>query len=149
MPGTGLAFNVVRGANLIISYQTANQALCSASFNETQGWTVDEGNPVSELSPQAPLAGFTWNRPGADFLDILSTGAKGVTVNYYNFTNGYWTSVPSSGLLAQVQNYSAIAANAAFHVYALQDGNLKEYQLAPGMARSEVYCYCFFQYNRF
>ncbi|KAF6221387.1 hypothetical protein HO133_002242 [Letharia lupina] len=135
MPGTGLAFNLVHGTydtgGLFVVYQTANQALCSASFNKSQGWTVNEGNPISELSTQAPLAGFTWNVSGAEYLDIVSTGPSGVTVNYFNFTNGDWTSVPSSGVLAQVQNYSSIAANAASHIYAFQDGSVKEYQLAP------------------
>ena len=134
--GTGLAFNLVPGANdtgnLLVFYQTANEGLCLARFNEIQGWTISEGSPISELSTQAPLAGFTWN----DYLDVVSTGPSGVTVNYLNFTTGDWTSVPSSGVLAQVQNYSAIAANDASHVYAFQDGNVKEYQLAPGMAYS-------------
>lgn len=76
---------------------------------------------------------FTWDASGAEYLDVASTGPCGVTVNYFNFANRAWSSVPSSGILAQVQNYSAIAANAAPHVYALQDGNVKEYQLASGM----------------
>lgn len=138
MPGTGLSFNFVPGKNqsgtLLVFYQTANEGLCSADFNESQGWKINEGSPISELSTQAPLAGFTWNVSEADYLDIVSTGPSGVTVNYFNFTKGDWTSVPSSGVLAQVQNYSAIAANAASHVYAFQDGNVKEYQLAPGMS---------------
>ena len=137
IPGTGLAFNLVPGANdtgtLLIAYQTANQGLCLAGFSQSNGWTVNEGNPISKLSTHAPLAGFTWNTPAADYLDIVSTGPSGVNVNYFNFTNGAWSSVPGSGGLAQVQNYSAIAANDASHVYALQGGNLKEYELAPGM----------------
>ena len=137
MLGTGLAFNVVPGindtGNLLIFYQTADQGLCSAGFNESHGWTVNEGNPITELSTQAPLASFTWNASEADYLDIVSTGPSGVSINYFNFTNGDW-SVENPGILAQVQNYSAIAANAASHIYALQDGSVKEYQLAPGMA---------------
>ena len=119
--------------NLLVSYQTANEGLCLARFNETQGWTISEGSPISQLSTQAPIAGFTWNVSDADYLDILSTGPGGITVSYLNITNGDWGSA-NSGVLAQVQNYSAIAANDASHVYALQDGNVKEYQLAPGMA---------------
>ncbi|KAL9074231.1 MAG: hypothetical protein Q9161_002425 [Pseudevernia consocians] len=138
MPGTGLSFNFVPGRNqsgtLLVSYQTADGGLCLAGFNESQGWTINEGSPISELSTQAPIAGFTWNVSEADYLDIVSTGPSGVTVNYFNSTNGDWTSVPSSGVLAQVQNYSAIAANAASQVYAFQDGNVKEYQLALGMS---------------
>ena len=141
MPGTGLAFNVVLGlyntGNLLVFYQTADQGLCLAGFNESQGWTMNENNAISELSTQAPLASFTWNASGAGYLDIVSTGPSGVAVNYYNFTKSAWTSVPSSGVLAQVQNYSAIAANDVSHIYALQDGNVKEYQLAPGMHRLE------------
>ena len=135
IPGTGLALNLVSGANdtgnLLLSYQTTNEELCLARFNEFQGWTINEGSPISELSTQAPLAGFTWSVSGADYLDIVSTGPGGVTVNLLNFTTGEWT---SSEALAQVQNYSAIAANDASQVYAFQDGNVKEYQLAPGMA---------------
>ena len=135
MPGTGLALNLVPGlngtGNLLVFYQTRNQGLCFAGFNESQGWTLNENNPISELSTQAPLAGFA---PGVDYLDIVSTGPSGVSVNYLNLTDNAWTSVPSSGLLAQVQNYSAIAANDASHIYALQNGNVKEYQVAPGMA---------------
>lgn len=138
MSGTGLAFNVVLGlyntGNLLIFYQTADQGLCVISFNESQGWTINENNAISELSTQAPLASFTWNASEIEYLDIMSTGPSGVAVNYYNFTKSAWTSVPSSGVLAQVQNYSAIAANDASHIYALQDGNVKEYQLALGMA---------------
>ena len=138
MPGTGLSLKSVLGTNdtgnLLVFYQTANDGLCSAGFTETQGWTVSEGSPISELSTQAPLAGFVWNVSEAEYLDIVSTGPSGVTVNYFNFTSGSWTSVPSSGVFAQVQNYSAIAANAASHVYAFEEGNVKEYQLAPGMA---------------
>lgn len=137
MAGTGLALNLELGTNdtgyLLLSYQTANQELCLADFNESQGWTFNEGNPISELPTQAPLAVFNWIASGTEYLDIASTGPGGVTVNYFNFTNRAWSSVPSSGILAQVQNYSAIAANAASHVYALQDGNVKEYQLASGM----------------
>lgn len=142
MPGTGLAFNVVPGVNdtgnLLVFYQTANEELCSARFNESQGWTIDEGSPISELSTQSPLAGFTWNVSDADYLDIVSTGPSGVTLNYLNFATGDWTSVQNSGILAQVQNYSAIAANAASHVYAFQDGNVNEYQLALGMSSEPV-----------
>ena len=138
MPGTGLAFNVVLGpydtGNLLVFYQTADQGLCFISFNESQGWIRNENNAISELSTQAPLASFTWNASGTEYLDVVSTGPSGVGVNYYNFTKSAWTSAPSSGVLAQVQNYSAIAANDASHIYALQDGNVKEYQLAPGMA---------------
>lgn len=64
----------------------------------------------------------------------MSTGPSGVAVTYFNFTNGDWNAMQSSGPLAQVQNYSAMAANAASHVYAFQDGTVKEHQLAPGMA---------------
>ena len=138
MPGTGLSFNSVLGTNdagnLLLFYQIANNGLCSAGFKESQGWTVNEGSPISELSTQAPLAGFSWNASEDEYLDIVSKGPSGVTVNFYNFTNGDWTSVPSSGVFAQVQNYSAIAANAASHVYAFEEGNVKEYQLAPGTA---------------
>ena len=138
VPGTGLALNFWLGTNdtgnLFLYYQTANQGLCSAGFNEFQGWTYDEGNPISELSTQAPFAGFTWDASGAQYLDIVSTGPGGITVNQFNSTNGAWVSPSSSGVLTQVQNYSAIAANAASHVYALEDGNVKEYHLAPGMA---------------
>lgn len=137
--GTGLALNLVPGANdtgnLLISYQTANEGLCLANFNEAQGWTVSEGSPISQLSTQAPIAGFTWNVSDADNLDILSTGPGGITVSYLNITTGDWSTV-NPEVLAQVQNYSAIAANDASHVYALQDGNVKEFQLAPGMAYS-------------
>lgn len=142
IPGTGLAFNLVPGSNNteapVISYQTANQGLCSAGFSESS-WTVDERNPISELSTQAPLAGFTWNESNAQFLDIVSTGQSGITVNYFNSSEGNWTSVQSPRVMAQVQNYSAIAANAASHVYAFQDGDVKEYQLAPGMAISGLF----------
>ena len=134
--GTGLAFNLVPGpnntGNLFISYQTANDGLCTARFNESDGWTVDEGSPVSKLSTQAPLAGFTWSASGADYLNIVSTGLSGVTVNSLNFTKGEWTSETSSGVLAQVNSYSAISANDASQLYAFQGGDLKEYQLAPG-----------------
>lgn len=147
MSGTGLAFALVHGTNntgnLLVIYQTEDRGLCSAGFNESQGWTVNEGNPISELSTQAPLAAFTWNVAEADYLDVVSTGPSGVTVNYFNSTNGGWTSVLSSGVLAQIQNYSAIAANAASHVYAYQDGNVKEYQLAPGMASFYVVRSCY------
>ena len=146
MPGTGLALNVVLGANdtgiLLVSYQTANQGLCSAEFSGSQGWTVNEDNPISKLSAQAPIAGFTWNAAGADYLDIVSTGPSGITVNYLNLTNGHWTSVTSSGVLSHVQNYSAIAANAASHVYAFQDGDLTEYQLEAGKAFFGVVLSC-------
>ena len=140
VPGTGLAFNLVPGTYntgyLLIFYQIANQGLCSASFDESHGWTLNEDKPISELATQAPFVGFTWNVFGADYLDIVSTGPSGVTVTYFNSTNSQWTSVQSSGALAQVQNYSAIAANAASRVYAFQNGNVKEYQLAPGMSFS-------------
>ena len=143
MPGTGLALNVVLGlyntGNLLVFYQTTDQGLCLSSFNESQGWTMNENNAISELSSQAPLASFTWNASGTEYLDIMSTGPSGVAVNFYNFTKGAWTSVPSSGVLAQVQNYSAIAANDASHIYALQDGKVKEYQLAPGMGQIRVF----------
>ncbi len=126
LPGTGLFFYSVLGTNdtgnLLVFYQTANDGLCSAGFTESQGWTVNEGSPISELSTQAPLAGFTWNVSEAEYLDIVSTGPSGVIVNYFNFTSGDWTSVPSSGVFAQVQNYSAIAANAASYVYAFEQG---------------------------
>ena len=139
MPGTGLAFKVVVGldntGNLLVFYQTTDQALCLAGFNESQGWTMNENNAISELSTQAPLASFTWNASGIEYLDIVSTGPSGVAVNYYNFTKSAWTSVASSGVLAQVQNYSAIAANDASQIYVLQNGDLKNYQLAPGMAQ--------------
>ena len=143
MPGTGLALNVVLGlyntGNLLVFYQTTDQGLCLTSFNESQGWTMNENNAISELSSQAPLASFTWNASGTEYLDIVSTGPSGVAVNFYNFTKGAWTSVPSSGVLAQVQNYSAIAANDASHIYAFQDGNVKEYQLAPGIPQIGVF----------
>ena len=132
MPGTGLAFNLVPGTNnteaSVMSYQSADQGLCSAGFSESQGWSVTENNPVSGLSKRAPLAGFRWNESKAEYLDIVSTGQSGVTVNYFNFTEGDWTAVQCPGILAQVQNYSAIAANAASHVYAFQEGNVKEYR---------------------
>ena len=136
MPGTGLAFNLVPGTNntgnLHIFYEIANQELCSASFDESHGWSMHEDNPISELSTHAPFVGFTRNVFGTVYLDIVSTGPSGVTVNYFNCTNSQWTSVQSSGVLAQIQNFSAIAANGASRVYAFQGGNVKEYQLALG-----------------
>ena len=105
-------------------------------------WTVDEGNPISYLSAQAPLAGSTWHVSEAVYLDIVTTGSSGVTVNFLNFTNGGWTPVQSSRVLAQapqVQNYPAVAVNTASHVYAFQDGNVQEFQLAPGKAHLGVF----------
>lgn len=136
VPGTGLALNVMVGTNntgkLQLYYQTADGGLYSAHFDEFRGWTVFEGNPINNLSAQAPLAGFTWSVSEVQCLDIVSTGPSGVTVDYFNFTSGDWSSV--HGALAQIQNYSAIAANAASHLFALQDGKVKEHQLLQGMA---------------
>ena len=134
--GTGLAFNIVPGTNdtglLLLFYQTAGRELCSAEFEASHGWYVNESSPISELSTQAPLASFSCNE--GEYLDIVSTGPSGVTVKYFNLTSGVWSSALSPGTLAQVQNYSAIAANAASQVYALQAGKVIEYQLASGMA---------------
>ena len=134
--GTGLAFNIVPGTNdtglLLLFYQTAGREQSSSEFETSHGWYENESSPISELSTQAPLASFGCN--GGDYLDIVSTGPSGVMVNYFNLTSGVWSSALSPGSLAQVQNYSAIAANAASHVYALQAGQVKEYQLASGMA---------------
>ena len=59
MAGTGLALNLVLGTNntgyLLLSHQTANQELCLADFNESRGWTFNEGNPISELPTERPL----------------------------------------------------------------------------------------------
>ena len=143
MPGTGLTFNVQLGRNhtglLLLFYQNAGGELCSAEFEASYGWYVNESNPISELSSQAPLASFSSN--GCEYLDIVSTGASGVMVNYFNLTRGVWSSMPRSGMLAQVEKYSAIAANAGSFVYALQAGKVKEYQLASGRRWNSRFCY--------
>lgn len=64
-------------------------------------------------------------------IDVLSSGPSGIAVNSYTGTweSGSWASVRNPSILAQVQNYSAVAARGA-NMYVLQEGSIREFNVA-------------------
>lgn len=75
------------------------------------------------------MASFSWGvdaQSGSPLLsDILSSGPQGIDVTWW--TPQGWQDAKKPATLTGVQPYSALAANADRHVYALESGSVREF----------------------
>ena len=64
-------------------------------------------------------------------MEVLSSSSHGVTVDWWSSSQApSLQNSQSPEVMAGVQNYSAIAANGDGHVYAFQDGVVKEFTVS-------------------
>ncbi|KAL8748113.1 MAG: hypothetical protein Q9190_000075 [Brigantiaea leucoxantha] len=142
---------------LIMRHEVANPIPVSCSWNLThpcvtfsffqgccadvlrldnhRGWNLHEDFNIDILSDRAPLASFissNIDNEGAPYLmEVLSSSSHGVTVDWWSSSQApSLQNSQSPEVMAGVQNYSAIAANGDGHVYAFQDGVVKEFTVS-------------------
>ena len=103
----------------------------NSSGDVAETWTLHKSSPIGNLEEGAQLASFSWgnNATTGDpiFRRILASGSDGVVA--YELGSSWpdtWQST-TIDVMKNVQSYSALAANVDRHVYALQDGTVKEY----------------------
>lgn len=69
-----------------------------------------------------------------NYLFVLSAGENGVAVSWWDnsnpgFTTTHWGTVQTPIAMERVKPLSPIAANGAGHVFALEDGMVKEFKV--------------------
>lgn len=142
--GSGLTIHQSWQANNIpglrLGYQIANGHLCTLDWNAWNTnvagdlWQLREDNPLPIISTLAPLASFTWGTAHTNglaiIINILSSSSHGVRSDWWTgVAGGSWPPPQSPAALSNVQNYTSLAANADAHIYALQDGGIREFQV--------------------
>ncbi|KAL8949000.1 MAG: hypothetical protein Q9222_004856 [Ikaeria aurantiellina] len=139
IPGSGLAMNLAwhdeGDPGMRLYYQKDADGICSADWEAWESsdglfeWNLHEDSPLGKGSPGAPMATFSWGSDtgfdGPLLVDILSSGAQGVDLSWW--TPQGWQDPQRPDVMKNVQAYSALAANADRHVYALEAGSVKEY----------------------
>lgn len=90
-----------------------------------------EDNPRPVISQLAPIACFTWGLVAgrSAYSDVLSSSQSGVTVDQ-DINPGGWPGPIRPDVMANVQNYTSLAANVDAHVYAMENGTIKEFAVA-------------------
>ncbi|KAI4223304.1 MAG: hypothetical protein LQ349_007452 [Xanthoria aureola] len=132
-PGTGLAFQSVwhrRGSpGLRIYYQRGADDLMTIDYEDS----LYGAQVTGPLAGGAPVASFSsgddTDRGNPLFQYTLSSSSRGINVAWLgggsNYGTGWHTESPE--VMKNVQPYSPVAANADRHVYALEDGAVKEF----------------------
>lgn len=72
-------------------------------------------------------------------MDILSSGPYGLTNWWWSGDKGDWQPAQNPDAMATVDSYTELATNMDKHVYAMQDGQVKEFTVTDdGQSWSEV-----------
>ncbi|KAL8652867.1 MAG: hypothetical protein Q9226_004082 [Calogaya cf. arnoldii] len=149
-PGTGLAFQSVwhrQGSPgiriyyqkglidlMTIDYEDSNYGAQETGNNAWQ-WTLHEDSHVGTLKDGASIASFSFgddDRGNPLFQHTVSSGSRGISVAWLGGgANGTGWRAETPDVMKDVQPFSAVAANADRHVYALVDGVVKEFVLSP------------------
>ncbi|KAL8729472.1 MAG: hypothetical protein Q9166_004720 [cf. Caloplaca sp. 2 TL-2023] len=146
-PGTGLAFQSVwheegspgiriyyqKGADDLITIDYESDYGSAVTGNTAWDWTLHEDTPIGSVSGGASIASFSWGDDSMSgnplFQHTLSSSLQGVNVAWLGggpYTDKGWhTETPD--VMKDIQAYSALAANADRHVYALEAGTVKEF----------------------
>ncbi|KAL8960080.1 MAG: hypothetical protein Q9193_003158 [Seirophora villosa] len=142
IPGSGLAVNLVwrneGGPGLKVYYQKGADSIMCADWEDGESgsgkweWTLHEDSPLGQASSQAPMAAFSWgddtDTGGPLLMNILSSGPRGIDVS--RWTPQGWQKPARPDIMKNVQAYSALAANGDGHVYALEAGSVKEFEVS-------------------
>ena len=134
LPGANLVPALYNGTS---KFYDLYLMLIEAQANNTAGgqWQYREDNPLSPIAKNAPIAAFShgWNADGISNLEeVLSSGNNGSTYDLYNGQSGGWGTQQKAQVMAFVQNYSSLAANADAHAYAMQGGVISEFEMTSG-----------------
>ncbi len=63
-------------------------------------------------------------------MNILSSSSHGVRADWWTGVGGgTWPPPQTPAVMSSVQNYTSLAANADAHIYTLQGGGIKEFQV--------------------
>lgn len=96
--------------------------------------TPDQTGDYSTTALRAPLASFNFGSgaPTAmpDYLFVLSSGKNGVAVDWWDNSDrnsAHWGTPQSPAVMQRIRSLSPIAANGAGHVFAFEDGVVKEF----------------------
>ncbi|KAL8718500.1 MAG: hypothetical protein Q9225_004368 [Loekoesia sp. 1 TL-2023] len=143
LPGSASTFNLLWRsatlANLRLGYQLESGQIASTVWNGTANtWkaseTSDQTGQYSTTSLRAPLTSFNFGSgaPAAvpDYLFVLSSGKNGVAVDWWDNhdrNSAHWGTPQSPAVMQRVRSLSPIAANGAGHVFAFEDGVVKEF----------------------
>ncbi|KAL9609190.1 MAG: hypothetical protein Q9167_006028 [Letrouitia subvulpina] len=151
VPGSGIAFQQVWHSSgtpcVRLFYESGENKLCSVNFKSAEAtgdiadvagkWTLHEESPIGDIVEGAQLASFTWGNnattDGPYFERTLSSGPKGVGVDVFGLGGGSQPGIwhtENPDVMNNIQTYSALAANADRHVYAVEAGTVKEYALS-------------------
>ncbi|KAL8976776.1 MAG: hypothetical protein Q9205_007290 [Flavoplaca limonia] len=146
--GTGLALQSVwhseGSPGLRIYYQNGADDLMTIDYEDSEygaqatgntawEWTLHEDSPIGPLADGASIASFSTGEDTTTgdplFQYTVSSTAQGINVAWlgggeYSGT-GWHTETPE--VMRNVQPYSAVAANADRHVYAIEDGIVKDF----------------------
>ncbi|KAL9633849.1 MAG: hypothetical protein Q9204_003234 [Flavoplaca sp. TL-2023a] len=146
--GTGLAFQSVwhseGSPGIRIYYQNGADDLMTIDYEDSEygaqatgntawEWTLHEDSPIGPLADGASIASFSTGEDTATgdplFQYTVSSTSQGINVAWlgggeYSGT-GWHTETPE--VMRNVQPYSAVAANADRHVYAIEDGIVKDF----------------------
>ncbi|KAL8699697.1 MAG: hypothetical protein Q9201_005859 [Fulgogasparrea decipioides] len=118
---------------LMHSRQLLNSQLAGTS-NRWKAYEIEEISSYVNTALKAPLTSFNLGRgaPTAvpDYLFVLSAGNNGVAVSWWDNSDpnhAYWGTPQSPSPMQKVQPLSPLAANGAGHVFAMQEGVVKEF----------------------
>ncbi|KAL8866120.1 MAG: hypothetical protein Q9174_006484 [Haloplaca sp. 1 TL-2023] len=157
--GSGATFNTAwrsaTRANLRLGYQEEGGQLASSFWNGTSAfspplpllrgqsaadrdnyWETESAAPWSSSTSKAPLTSFTYGR-GAPvavpaYLFVLNAGDNGVSVDSWDNSDRddtHWSTPVRPPVMQQVDALSPLAANGAGHVFAMQEGVIKEFAI--------------------
>ena len=94
-------------------------------------------NTYSKTTVGAPLTSFTFGRGAptevSDYLFVLSAGNNGVRIDWWDNSDPastHWGSPQNPDVMTGVRSLSPIAANAAGHVFAFEEGVVREFKVA-------------------
>ena len=83
-----------------------------------------------DIPLQAPMTLFRRTYyADSQFVGLLSSGFNSIMVLLWNDIDQIWQ-LSSPTVLQGLQNHSSLASNDDGHVFALQDGNIKEFSLS-------------------
>ncbi|KAL8669932.1 MAG: hypothetical protein Q9168_005497 [Polycauliona sp. 1 TL-2023] len=146
--GTSLAMNLVwyheGSPRISVYYQTETDDLVTADWegsaygaqasgnNNVWTWNMHEDTPVGRVTSGGSIASFASDSgsPSGDSLFSLAvtSGPQGINTTCTGLCSGIDNG--AQGALKDVQPFSAVAANADRHVYAFEDGKVKEFVLS-------------------
>ncbi|KAL8787650.1 MAG: hypothetical protein Q9213_002081 [Squamulea squamosa] len=133
-PGIRLYYQMGTADLITIDYEDSNYG-AQVTNDKAWDWTWHENFPIGSVAGGARLASFSWGDDSKSgeplFQHTLSSGSRGVKVAWLGpgYGTGWQTDTPD--VMKNVQTNSPLAANADRHVYALEDGIVKEFVMSP------------------